>query len=176
MLNFSSDVLSRHALLHDIDSLQQDEPSEYRSNGSRIRACTECARARVRCAKGVPCLRCQTRNLECKVISREGNASIEPNDTTSNVSRAHVDMISWTTPSHPLSQRSQSTSSFDNDNLAASVVVMQNSADVNETPSIRRSLASSSSFPSEYHIRCDCTNSPHWATERLSRQTIKMLR
>ncbi|KAI0896638.1 hypothetical protein F4806DRAFT_495945 [Annulohypoxylon nitens] len=55
---FRSDILTRHELMH---------IAAQRTNHtvSRKRACTECARARERCSRDEPCLRCSTKSLQC---------------------------------------------------------------------------------------------------------------
>ncbi|KAI1389514.1 uncharacterized protein F4822DRAFT_427863 [Hypoxylon trugodes] len=55
---FRSDILTRHELMH---------IAAQRSNNTltRKRACTECARARERCSRDEPCLRCSTKSLQC---------------------------------------------------------------------------------------------------------------
>ncbi|KAI5853635.1 hypothetical protein GGS23DRAFT_505210 [Durotheca rogersii] len=57
---FRSDILTRHELMH--LALQRG------SDGNalpRKRACTECARARERCSRDEPCLRCASKALVC---------------------------------------------------------------------------------------------------------------
>ncbi|KAI1773524.1 hypothetical protein F4818DRAFT_112651 [Hypoxylon cercidicola] len=54
---FRSDILARHELMH---------LAAQRTNTlNRKRACTECARARERCSRDEPCLRCSTKSLQC---------------------------------------------------------------------------------------------------------------
>ncbi|KAI1462768.1 hypothetical protein F4805DRAFT_9399 [Annulohypoxylon moriforme] len=55
---FRSDILTRHELMH---------LAAQRTNHTvnRKRACTECARARERCSRDEPCLRCSTKSLQC---------------------------------------------------------------------------------------------------------------
>ncbi|KAI0164473.1 hypothetical protein GGR52DRAFT_125015 [Hypoxylon sp. FL1284] len=53
-----SDILTRHELMH--------LATQRASNTlSRKRACTECARARERCSRDEPCLRCSAKSLQC---------------------------------------------------------------------------------------------------------------
>ncbi|PGH17723.1 hypothetical protein AJ80_04731 [Polytolypa hystricis UAMH7299] len=53
-----SDILRRHEATH--TAIAQDSMSP-----ARKRACMECARARERCSRGEPCLRCSTKSLSC---------------------------------------------------------------------------------------------------------------
>ncbi|XXH03710.1 hypothetical protein Hte_010116 [Hypoxylon texense] len=54
---FRSDILTRHELMH---------LAAQRTNTlNRKRACTECARARERCSRDEPCMRCSTKSLQC---------------------------------------------------------------------------------------------------------------
>lgn len=53
-----SDILHRHELIH-------IAPVHDLADTRRKRACLECAKARERCTKGVPCSRCATRSLHC---------------------------------------------------------------------------------------------------------------
>ncbi|KAI0095330.1 hypothetical protein F4814DRAFT_454209 [Daldinia grandis] len=53
-----SDILTRHELMH-----LAAQRNSHAFN--RKRACTECARARERCSRDEPCLRCSTKSLQC---------------------------------------------------------------------------------------------------------------
>ncbi|KAI1662728.1 hypothetical protein F4813DRAFT_384308 [Daldinia decipiens] len=55
---FRSDILTRHELMH-----LAAQRNSHAFN--RKRACTECARARERCSREEPCLRCSTKSLQC---------------------------------------------------------------------------------------------------------------
>ncbi|KAI1467904.1 uncharacterized protein F4812DRAFT_381730 [Daldinia caldariorum] len=55
---FRSDILTRHELMH----IAAQRNSHVLN---RKRACTECARARERCSRDEPCLRCSTKSLQC---------------------------------------------------------------------------------------------------------------
>ncbi|KAI0844704.1 hypothetical protein F5Y00DRAFT_189200 [Daldinia vernicosa] len=55
---FRSDILTRHELMH-----LAAQRNSHAFN--RKRACTECARARERCSRDEPCLRCSTKSLQC---------------------------------------------------------------------------------------------------------------
>ena len=68
-----SDVLGRHKALHAITKSESSAGSTNRAAGSRARACTECVKARTRCTGGLACLRCMTRNLECRIPSSNGH-------------------------------------------------------------------------------------------------------
>ncbi|KAI0881754.1 uncharacterized protein GGS22DRAFT_191941 [Annulohypoxylon maeteangense] len=65
---FRSDILTRHELMH---------VAAQRTNHtvSRKRACTECARARERCSRDEPCLRCSTKSLQCLYPDDAGQKS-----------------------------------------------------------------------------------------------------
>ncbi|KAI1016601.1 hypothetical protein LB505_006856 [Fusarium chuoi] len=54
-----SDILTKHVAIHDHPSAMS------RRDVGRRRACLECARAREKCSRNLPCLRCSTRALEC---------------------------------------------------------------------------------------------------------------
>lgn len=61
-----SDILSKHRSAHDADP--SEVPVRPPSNGSvprKSRACYACAKAREKCNKGLPCMRCSRRCLEC---------------------------------------------------------------------------------------------------------------
>ncbi|KAI1808199.1 hypothetical protein F4811DRAFT_340814 [Daldinia bambusicola] len=53
-----SDILTRHELMH---IAAQRNSHAF----NRKRACTECAKARERCSRDEPCLRCSTKSLQC---------------------------------------------------------------------------------------------------------------
>ncbi|KAI1372012.1 hypothetical protein F4677DRAFT_277260 [Hypoxylon crocopeplum] len=65
---FRSDILTRHELMH---------VAAQRTNHTltRKRACTECARARERCSRDEPCLRCSTKSLQCLYPDDAGQKS-----------------------------------------------------------------------------------------------------
>ncbi|KAI1088663.1 hypothetical protein F5B19DRAFT_410630 [Rostrohypoxylon terebratum] len=65
---FRSDILTRHELMH---------IAAQRTNHavSHKRACTECARARERCSRDEPCLRCSTKSLQCLYPDDTGQKS-----------------------------------------------------------------------------------------------------
>jgi hypothetical protein len=56
--NPRSDILHRHEFIH--TAVPPDPSSVHRK-----RACLECAKARERCSKGLPCARCSSKSLQC---------------------------------------------------------------------------------------------------------------
>lgn len=61
-----SDILSKHRAAHIVGPSKM--PMQPHSNGSvlsKSRACYACAKAREKCSKGLPCMRCSRRCLDC---------------------------------------------------------------------------------------------------------------
>lgn len=61
-----SDILSKHRAAHIVGPSEM--PMQPHSNGSVLskpRACYACAKAREKCSKGLPCMRCSRRCLDC---------------------------------------------------------------------------------------------------------------
>lgn len=56
--NSHSDILHRHEFIH---TASPPDPAGVQ----RKRACLECAKARERCSKGLPCSRCTSKTLQC---------------------------------------------------------------------------------------------------------------
>ncbi|UKZ95936.1 uncharacterized protein TrAFT101_010743 [Trichoderma asperellum] len=93
-----SDILSKHRAAHVAGPSQT--PVQKHSNGfvpSKSRACYACAKAREKCSKGLPCMRCSRRGLACVYpghqqhdkydqlsIGGNNNAARQPN--TENIS------------------------------------------------------------------------------------------
>ncbi|KAI1105105.1 hypothetical protein F4804DRAFT_153290 [Jackrogersella minutella] len=55
---FRSDILTRHELMH-------LATQRTHTTVPRKRACMECARARERCSRDEPCMRCSTKSIQC---------------------------------------------------------------------------------------------------------------
>lgn len=67
-----SDILSKHQSAHDADP--SEVPVQPLSNGfvlGKSRACYACAKAREKCTKGLPCMRCSRRCLDCVYPGRQ---------------------------------------------------------------------------------------------------------
>lgn len=61
-----SDILSKHRAAHVAGPLEvSDYPHSNHSVPSKSRACYACAKAREKCSKGLPCMRCSRRCLNC---------------------------------------------------------------------------------------------------------------
>ncbi|KAI1207219.1 uncharacterized protein F4807DRAFT_191270 [Annulohypoxylon truncatum] len=94
---FRSDILTRHELMH---------LAAQRTNHtvSRKRACTECARARERCSRDEPCLRCSTKSLQCQYPDDAGQKTnafgSEPQGSTRNEHGQFEDHLQLA-PQHP---------------------------------------------------------------------------
>ena len=72
-----SDILNRHKAVHGVPEAYDDT---YDSRSTvRSRACSECVRAKSRCVGDKICLRCKTRNLECKFPDPLRGSSIASN-------------------------------------------------------------------------------------------------
>lgn len=82
----NSDILARHEVTHRYNEQIHD-------GHVRSRACLECAKARERCSKGEPCVRCSTRRIQCKYP--EGTTLRRPSGSqpllhSSAISRSHA--------------------------------------------------------------------------------------
>ncbi|KAK4105849.1 hypothetical protein N658DRAFT_441475 [Parathielavia hyrcaniae] len=73
-----ADLLKRHRANHQADHGNKRRRFNAVPSASRVgRACTACAKARVKCAEIKPCTRCKNRGLTCDVASSE-DAALSP--------------------------------------------------------------------------------------------------
>lgn len=61
-----SDTRHRHEMSHHSLRFDGGRDRAHRITVKTFRACFKCARARVRCSGGAPCIRCDNRSLECQ--------------------------------------------------------------------------------------------------------------
>ncbi|KAI1408402.1 hypothetical protein F5Y13DRAFT_108790 [Hypoxylon sp. FL1857] len=81
---FRSDILTRHELMH----LAAQRTSHTLN---RKRACTECARARERCSRDEPCLRCSSKSLQCLYPDDATQKTHNEPSTSSRDERGHLE-------------------------------------------------------------------------------------
>ncbi|KAJ4037303.1 hypothetical protein NW756_005693 [Fusarium oxysporum] len=95
-----SDILTKHVAIH-------DHPSALsRRDVGRRRACLECARAREKCSRNLPCLRCSTRALDCAYPqTRDKPADASPASQTGTI--AHTPNQTLITPGETVDLTSQ---------------------------------------------------------------------
>ncbi|KAI0105163.1 hypothetical protein F4776DRAFT_479214 [Hypoxylon sp. NC0597] len=90
---FRSDILTRHELMH----LAAQRTSHTLN---RKRACTECARARERCSRDEPCLRCSAKSLQCLYPDDATQKTHNESSMSSRDERGHLEEHSQLAPHH----------------------------------------------------------------------------
>ncbi|PON26650.1 hypothetical protein TGAM01_v204660 [Trichoderma gamsii] len=93
-----SDILSKHRSAHAADSTEV--PVQPLSNGSvprKSRACNACAKAREKCTKELPCMRCSRRFLDCVYPGSQQQDSFDHHsfgEITSTSKSPHAENVS----------------------------------------------------------------------------------
>ncbi|KAE8146822.1 C2H2 type zinc finger domain protein [Aspergillus avenaceus] len=79
-----TDTLHRHELSHHTLGPEGGKDRTHRITVKTFRACFKCAVARVRCSGGTPCVRCETRSLECQYPTERRSKAKARKDASQN--------------------------------------------------------------------------------------------